>query len=395
MPTFVLTDVSSDVWQETFAVDPTAIGLAEEPPWRVTKQRLRGGRRDGVDLVVVDNGVLRFSIVPTRGMGLWNGSCGGDRLGWDSPVTDGPIHPGLVNLAANGGLGWLDGFDELLARCGLENNGAPYEERRAGGGPAVTHGLHGRIANIPASYVAVHIDPKPPHEIVVEGRVDETRLFGMGVRMETRIATTPGSNRLEVCDEFVNLKDHPVEMQILYHWNFGPPFLGEGARLVAPARAVVPRDGIAQAALAEHDVYRPPTPGFREEVYFQELIADPTSGETLAMLKSPEGDKAVVLRYRLDELPAFTLWKNTGGLRDGYVTGLEPGVNYPNPRPFEKERGRVAALPSGARRRARMTLDILATAEQVTRVEKETDRLQSLSKRVVHPGPIEPFAAPL
>ena len=23
------------------------------------------------------------------------------------------------------GLGWLDGFDELLVRCGLESNGAP------------------------------------------------------------------------------------------------------------------------------------------------------------------------------------------------------------------------------------------------------------------------------
>lgn len=394
MPTFVLTDVSSDVWQETFAVDPTALGLGEHPPWRVTKHRLRGGRRDGIDLIVVDNGVLRFSVVPTRGMGLWNGSCAGDRLGWDSPVTDGPVHPSFVNLAADGGLGWLDGFDELLARCGLESNGAPYEERPSPGGPATTHGLHGRIANIPASYVAIHIDPKPPHEIVIEGRVDETRLFGMGVRMETRIATIPGSTRLEVRDEFINLKDHPVEMQILYHWNFGPPYLGEGSRFIAPAHAVVPRDATAQAALAEYDVYRAPTPGFREQVYFQELITDPASGETLAMLKSPEGDKAVVLRYRHGELPSFTLWKNTGGLRDGYVTGLEPGVNYPNPRPFEKERGRVATLPPGGRRRARMTLDILATAAEVAQVEAESAQLQAHGKKVVHSSPIEPYAAP-
>ncbi len=393
MPTFVLTDVSGDIWQETFAVDPTAIGLGDQPPWRVTKQRLRGGRRDGVDLVVVDNGLLRFSIIPTRGMGLWNGSCGGDRLGWDSPVTDGPVNPMFVNLAADGGLGWLDGFDELLARCGLESNGAPYEERPSPAGPATMHGLHGRIANIPASYVAVHIDPRPPHEITIEGRVDETRLFGMGVRMETRVATVPGSSRLVVCDQFVNLKDHPIEMQVLYHWNFGPPYLGEGSRFVAPAHAVVPRDQAATAALAEYDAYRPPTPGFHEQVFFQELIADPTTGETLAMLRNPEGDKAVVLRYRLDELPSFTLWKNTGGLRDGYVTGLEPGINYPNPRPFEKARGRVAILPPGGRRQARMILDFLATEQQVAAVEQEVARLQSLGPKVVHPAPIEPYAS--
>ena len=127
MATFVLTDVSSEVWQDSFSVDATAMGLAEGFAWSVKKHRLRGGRRDGVDLIVVDNGALRFSIVPTRGMGLWKGWYDGSRLGWDSPVTDGPVHPSLVNLAAAGGLGWLDGFDELLARCGLESNGAPFE----------------------------------------------------------------------------------------------------------------------------------------------------------------------------------------------------------------------------------------------------------------------------
>ena len=209
------------------------------------KRRLRGGRREGVDLIVVDNGALRFSIVPTRGMGLWNGWYEGNRLGWDSPITDGPINPSLVNLAAAGGLGWLDGFDELLARCGLENNGAPFEVKTVkpdGSESHATFGLHGKIANIPASYVAVHVGAEPPHEITVEGHVEESRLFGPQIRMETRITTVPGSNFLVVRDEFVNLKEQPVEMQILYHWNFGPPFLDAGARFLAPIKSVTPRD---------------------------------------------------------------------------------------------------------------------------------------------------------
>ena len=60
-------------------------GWATACPWSVEKRRLRGGRREGVDLIVVDNGALRFSIVPTRGMGLWKGWYEGNRLGWDSP----------------------------------------------------------------------------------------------------------------------------------------------------------------------------------------------------------------------------------------------------------------------------------------------------------------------
>ena len=67
------------------------------------------------------------------------------------------------------------------------------------------------------------------------------------------------------------------------------------------------------------------------------------------MLRNHAGDRGVVLRFDKDQLPAFTLWKNTGGLRDGYVTGLEPGTNYPNPRPFERRTDRVVTLPVDGR----------------------------------------------
>jgi hypothetical protein len=396
MSTFVLTDVSSDVWQENFTVDAKAMGLGEDLPWSVTKHRLRGGRRDGVDLIVVDNGALRFSIVPTRGMGLWKGWYDGNRLGWDSPITDGPIHPSLVNLAAVGGLGWLDGFDELLARCGLENNGAPYEVKTVksdGSESNTTFGLHGKIANIPASYVAVHVDAEPPHEIVVEGHVDESRVFGPQVRMISKIATVPGSNTLVVRDEFVNLKDQPVEIQVLYHWNFGPPFLGPGARFVAPIKSVTPRDARAQQGIDHHDVYGAPEPGSTEQVYYHELLAGPKGAlGTLAMLRNKAGDKGVVLRFQIDQLPAFTLWKNTAGLRDGYVTGLEPGTNYPNARPVEKAHGRVVTLPVDGRYVAETTLVVLTTSEAVTAVESEIKTLQAQGAAKVNPHPVEPFA---
>jgi Domain of unknown function (DUF4432) len=399
MSTFVLTDVSSEEWQESFSIDATAMGLAEAYPWSVTKHRLRGGRRDGVDLIVVDNGAMRFSIVPTRGMGLWKGWYDGNRLGWDSPVTDGPVHPSLVNLAAAGGLGWLDGFDELLVRCGLENNGAPFEVKTLkpdGSESNTTFGLHGKIANIPASYVAVHVAAEPPHEIVVEGHVQESRLFGLQVRMVTKIATVPGSNTLIVRDEFVNLKEQPVEIQIVYHWNFGPPFLGTGSRFVAPLKSITPRDTRAQQGLKQHDLYGAPEPGSTEQVYYHELIAA-TSGDlrTLAMLRNQAGDKGVVLRFHKDQLPAFTLWKNTGGLRDGYVTGLEPGTNFPNARPFEKAHNRVVTLPVDGRYVAETTLEVLTTTEAVAAVEAEVNTLQANGAPTINLKPTAPFAPEL
>jgi hypothetical protein len=396
MPSFILNDVQRGLWVDSLSIDAETCGFesAASYRWSVTKRTLRGGRRDGVDLIELDNGLMRMAIVPTRGMGLWRGTFRGLHLGWESPVRDGPVNPAFVNLLSQGGIGWLEGFDELMVRCGLQNNGAPYQVKSVqadGSESHTTFGLHGRIANIPASYVAVHIADEPPHEIVVEGHVEEAWLFGPQIRMVTTISTTPGSNRLTVRDEFVNLKDQPVEMQLLYHWNFGPPFLEAGSRFVAPIETLTPRDARAQEGLDRYDLYNGPVPGFVEQCYFGDLLAE--SGRTFAMLHNSAKDKAVVLRYRKDELPAFTLWKNTGGLRDGYVTGLEPGTNFPSPRPFEAERGRIVTIPVDGRFIAETCLDVLVGEAAVAAVAAEAQQIQAGRVPVVNPRPMEPFAA--
>ena len=119
--TWVLTDVERVYLAE---MEASARDLGIDEPFGVKKRVLRGGRQEGVELVEIDNGRLRIDALPTRGMGLWKAHQAGETLGWDSP-TCGPVHPSFVPLMEPGGLGWLDGFDELLARCGLESNGAP------------------------------------------------------------------------------------------------------------------------------------------------------------------------------------------------------------------------------------------------------------------------------
>ena len=387
MPSFTLTDTVDDVWVEEFSLKSKDVDPAAAVPWSVTKRRLKGGKRDGVDLIEVDNGRLAFSVVPTRGMGLWKARIKDVPLGWNSPVSDGPVHPAFVNLMDGGGLGWLGGFDELLARCGLESNGAPYSEGET------RHGLHGRIANTPARFAAVHAGGADGL-IRVEGHVDETRLFFTQVRLATTVTTAPGSNKLTVRDEFRNPSDLPQDVQILYHWNFGPPLLEQGARFVAPAKVVVPRNARAVEGLGHFDVYGAPEPGFAEQVYFYDLLAAPGSGRTLVLLRDAKGGRGVVLRFDRSQLPCFTLWKNTGGLKSGYVTGLEPGTNYPNPKPFEAARGRVVKVPPGGSYTAETTLEVLTDPGAVAAAEAEIKAIQGQAATTVHPGPVEPFAAP-
>lgn len=134
----------------------------------VRKETLHGGRQEGVDVITVDNGTLRFTVVPTRGMSVGELSVEGTPLGWSSPVRE-LVHPSHVDLQDHTGLGWLTGFNELMVRCGVAWNGHPGKDA----GQLLS--LHGRIGNIPASEVEVEVEETEgsPPRIVVRGRVDE------------------------------------------------------------------------------------------------------------------------------------------------------------------------------------------------------------------------------
>jgi len=251
---WMLTDVDQDVFVDNLIISVNDLkGMPKG--CSVTKRRLRGGLRDGVDVVEVDNGTFRFVVVPTRGMGVWEARLGDLRLGWQSPVK-GPVHPAFVPVAEASGLGWLNGFDELLVRCGLESNGAPVFNDDG----TVRYGLHGKIANIPAHKVEVTVDGDSG-EISVTGVVDEARLFFNKLRMTTTYTTRAGRPGMTITDTITNISAEPGELELLYHTNFGLPLVGPGAKVVLPVRKMAPRDADGVGNLDQWDTYGPETPG--------------------------------------------------------------------------------------------------------------------------------------
>lgn len=384
----IITDTRNCVWEERLDIDPASLGMPPKPQWSITKRVLRGGLSDGVDIIDVDNGVLSFSILPTRGMSIWRGKLRDMDIGWQSPVC-GPVHPSFVNEQERGGLGWLRGFDEAIVRCGLASNGAPCRDtvtNNMGQPTEVELTLHGQTANTPAWYVAVEILPGDPPEIAVLGQVYETGLFLPQLSLATRISTVVGTNTMCIEDEVTNMKGVPSEMQLLYHCNFGPPLLENGSRLEIPAQMVAPRDDRAAEGIDSYDTYLGPTKGYVEQCYWYDTLADP-DGNTLAMLRSGAGDRAVVVRYNRNELPCFTQWKNTASEADGYVTGLEPGTNFPNPRPFERSQGRVPVLEAGDSYHAALTFEFLDETQAISDIRQEIDHLQGANEPTVHRKP--------
>ena len=345
-------------------------------PLAVRARRLRGGVREGVLLVELIAGGTRVCILPDRGLGIWKMTAGNLELGWQSPVQ-GPVHPRCVPLAEPSGLGWLDGFDELVARCGLVSNGAPDFDAQG----RLRHGLHGRIANLPAHGVEVTLDDTAG-TVTLAGAVDETRFLIHALRMTTALVVHADRPRVAWTDTVENLSERPATTQLLYHVNFGPPLLGAGAEFVAAVEELAPRDQAAVGDVSTWNRYVAPQAGRGEQVHFMRLRPNAADRAT-ALLVSADGSNAASLSWRAAELPCFTLWKNQGGLADGYVTGLEPGTNFPNPRSFEESQGRVVNLAARASIAFDLAIEHLSGPQlSATRAEIFGDR-----QPVVHDQP--------
>tara|TARA_R110002049_G_scaffold4601_4_gene31894 strand:+ start:135266 stop:136600 length:1335 start_codon:yes stop_codon:yes gene_type:complete len=347
---------------------------------RTRHGRFIGGVADQVEVIEVDTGPARVLILPTRGMSIWKVESDGVRFGWDSPVA-GPVHPAHVPLYDPSGLGWLEGFDELVVRCGLESNGAPEHDENG----QLVFPLHGRIGNLPASSLSIEIN-EASGRVEVIGEVIEARLFFKRLRMRSRVRMNAGSAAIELLDDVTNDLSTTTTIQMLYHVNVGAPVLGDGATLEAPILELAPKDSLAAGEMDQWNQFGAPESGYAERVYFARLQSD-DANETTAMLRSADGTNGLGVRFNTNGLPRFILWKNTGAESDGYVTGLEPATNYPNGRSYEEKEGRVVEVPSGETVSFRVSLYPLTDEAAVKEMSAKIESLQEIPDPQIHSTP--------
>jgi hypothetical protein len=359
--------------------------------WSIRKVTLHGGRQEGSELLIVDNGKLQVTLIPTRGMGILSARLGDVRLGWDSPVKE-VVHPKFMNLQARGGLGWLDGFSEWLVRCGLENNGQAGKDEfinNMGDKATMDLTLHGKIANLPAQELEVIVERAAPYRITIRGVVHERMLFGPKLELLTAISTIPGTSTFRLHDVVTNRGAQPEEFQMLYHVNFGKPLLEEGAKFIAPLARVTPFNANAARDVDKYNQFAGPTPGYIEQVYLFQALAD-QEGRTTIGLVNKSGTAGTSITYAVKELPYLTLWKNTSAEADGYVTGLEPGTNYPNNRRVERAAGRVPKLAGGASHAMTLDFGIHADKGQVEELTRRIAAIQGGREPIIDRQPAKP-----
>ena len=370
------TDKAPQNWQIT----SQDLGLKPDKPFSVRTRTLHGGRQEGVMIVDIDTGAMRISVVPTRGMNVLEAVSGDVRLGWDSPVKE-VVNPAFIELTGRGGLGWLEGFNELVTRCGYEWVGHPGMDK------GVHLPLHGLASNIPASKVVLSIDEKPPYTIRLTGDLKEQAFKKVNFVIDTELVTEAGAKFFTLHDTLNNNGDYPNEYQALYHTNFGPPLLDQGARFSAPVEQVSPFNEKAVGDLSDWQTYRGPTRDYDETVYNVVPYGD-EEGNTLAVLNNAAGTVGVGVAFNIKQLPVLSLWKNTDTEIQGYVTGLEPGTSFAYNRSYQRALNRVPTIGPKEQRHFDITYTLLADKSDV-------DNALQKVRSILHDRPTEVRKTPL
>jgi galactose mutarotase-like enzyme len=307
----------------------------------------------GVRAVVLDDGAgrgmrvlefrtgagLRFEVLVDRAMDIGVAEFDDRSVGWRSPT--GFRHPAFHENADENGLAWLRSFSGLLVTGGLDHTLSPREvsgdRYRYPGRERLRHGLHGRIANVPARLIGYGEDWRDGRCVLwAEGECRQVAVFGEHLVLRRRIEADLGGTEIRLHDTVTNAGFEPTPHRFLYHVNLGWPFLDEGTEVRSRTRELVWCNDADAADRAEHRRIGGPVEGIPESAY--QLALDPDEdGRTRVRVVNDKLAAFFEVDYRQDEFPAFIQWVNRRA--GAYAIALEPmthGVD-PHPQPAQEQ----------------------------------------------------------
>jgi hypothetical protein len=87
------------------------------------------------------------------------------------------------------------------------------------------------------------------------------------------------------------------------------------------------------------------------------------------------------------KLPCLTIWKCQQDDRDAYVTGLEPGTNFPFPRTTARKHQMIPVLKSGGAFDTAIDVGIHTSKAEVAKVARRIAKIAAGRKTIVDEQP--------
>jgi hypothetical protein len=301
---------------------------------------------------------LEFSVLPEKGLDIFEASYQGRSMSWHSPV--GVVHPAFYDARD---VQWLKTFPGgLLSTCGLISAGSPSEDQ------GEQLGLHGAIGNTPAENVAWDESwAGDDCTLRISGAVREARVHGHNLLLRRSIETSLGARTIKVRDSVENQGFQPTPLMLLYHLNFGFPLLTDRSRFYAPSGKVEARNEHSRGTIQHWAEFGVPVQGLPERVYYHEMKPNAAGTVTVALLNDDGArDFGVAVNYGAASLPSFVQWKMTSV--NHFVLGLEPANCRVEGRKSERERGTLVSLEPGEKQDFFVEISVLDGLEEVSKV---------------------------
>ena len=324
---------------------------------------LSDGLERGVRALQFDTGSgLQFLVLVDRAMDIYEVAHAGRQLGWHSPA--GIRHPAMHEPEGEDGLGWARSFTGFLSTCGLDHalgpdevSGENYNYPRKS---TIQHGLHGRIANLPARLKGYGETWNGDDcTIWAEGLVVQAAVFGEVLHLHRRIEADLGGTEIRLSDRVVNAGFNRTPHMMLYHVNLGFPLIDEGTRYIAPIRQVLwaSHDGAGlRSQGVGYQTCPKPVRGFAEQVWEHEMSADHLGRVPVAAVND-RLELGLMVEVHQDQLPCSLEWQNFQA--GHYVLGLEPSTHHALGNSFARDREEMIWLSAGDERQYHVRFEVL------------------------------------
>jgi hypothetical protein len=295
----------------------------------VRKVILDDGSERGIRALEFRSGSgLTFDVLVDRAMDIGPAEYQGRSFGWRSET--GLRHPALHENDAEGGLGWLRSFSGLQVTGGLDHIFCAEEvdasQYKYPARQKMQHGIHGRIANIPARLLGYGESWDGDRCVLwAEGEVRQAAVFGENLRLRRRIESEVGGHTIRLHDMVRNDGFDKSPHMLLYHINLGWPLIDKDTQFVAPIVGTRWHSPSVREQRTSYRIFPDPMPNFVEQAYEHELLADAEGKMRVAVLNH-RLKFGLMLEWNASGFPRFVQWMH---LREGsYVMGIEPCTHH-------------------------------------------------------------------
>lgn len=251
------------------------------------------GREAGKNCILVQNGALEVLFNKSNALDISWVKYKGVNISFLS--KDG-LNPGICDFVGN----FEGGF---LYTCGMDS-----VSTCVAGKP-----MHGSMHYMPADNVAVSYEGDA---VIVSGDIREAALFGKNLVLHRRY--TVSENGITIYDTVENAGFLPTDYVLLYHVNYGYPFLDECLKMEFDVAKTDARTDSAIRRFGERFSITYPIDKNDEDVYYH------TMNTGKVKLENPSLNIGVTMLYDAKDFPITLEWKSmTSG---DYALGIEPSL---------------------------------------------------------------------